>query len=268
MLYNPQLAKTEVKKSITNYIEFGNGKKPLVILTGIDDGFNPLTSQNQAVHFSKAYSEFGEKYHVYIFGRPVKIPKFQTTEQMADDTAASMRALGIKNAYLIGFSLGGMIAEQLTINYPELVEKLVLTVTVSRYNDLMKSVCRNWVDIAEQGDLLALINSVIELFYSEEKLNTFGKLTSKAVKIDNADRFITEVTAPIYHDCYNKLENIKIPVFVIGGRKDRILGVAASYETAEKLPHSELYIYEECEHSLYEEADDYQQRVISFLENN
>jgi len=44
----------------------------------------------------------------------------------ADDTAGLMDALNIKKVFIIGLSMGGMIAQELTLNYPEKVEKLIL----------------------------------------------------------------------------------------------------------------------------------------------
>src|SRR6185437_8814020 len=52
-----------------------------------------------------------------------------TTADQADDAAAVLRALGIERAAVVGISMGGFIALELTLRHPELVEKLVLTST-------------------------------------------------------------------------------------------------------------------------------------------
>jgi 3-oxoadipate enol-lactonase len=52
-----------------------------------------------------------------------------TIRMMADDTAGLMDALGIRRAHVLGISMGGMIAQELAINHPQKVEKLVLAST-------------------------------------------------------------------------------------------------------------------------------------------
>ena len=69
---------------------------------------------------------------VYIFSRKSNLKYGYSTREMAKDQANAMKAIGISNAMIVGVSQGGMIAQYLAIDYPELVKKLVLAVTVSR----------------------------------------------------------------------------------------------------------------------------------------
>ena len=52
-----------------------------------------------------------------------------TIRLMADDAAALLDALGIEHAHVMGISMGGMIAQELAVNYPEKVDKLILAST-------------------------------------------------------------------------------------------------------------------------------------------
>lgn len=70
-------------------------------------------------------------------GRTADIDRPITYEQMADDTAALLRHLGIGQADVFGFSMGGGIALQLAIRYPSLVRKLV-SVSASYTSDGMQ----------------------------------------------------------------------------------------------------------------------------------
>jgi pimeloyl-ACP methyl ester carboxylesterase len=56
-----------------------------------------------------------------------------TIRRFADDTAGLMNALGISKAHVLGISMGGMTAQELALNYPEKVSKLVLCSTSSHY---------------------------------------------------------------------------------------------------------------------------------------
>ncbi len=50
-------------------------------------------------------------------------------KQFEDDTAGLIEALGIERGYVLGESMGGMIAQEVALNHPGLVEKLVLCCT-------------------------------------------------------------------------------------------------------------------------------------------
>ena len=61
--------------------------------------------------------------------------KGYSTRDMAEDLAFGMQTLGITRAKVLGVSQGGMIAQYLAIDHPELVDRLVLAVTLSRPNE-------------------------------------------------------------------------------------------------------------------------------------
>ena len=66
-------------------------------------------------------------------------------------------------------------------------------------------------------------------------------------------------------EAYDRLEEIRCPVLVVGGRQDQVLTGRASEEIAEKLG-CQIYMYEDLGHSAYEEAEDFNDRVLSFLQ--
>ena len=61
------------------------------------------------------------------------------------------------------------------------------------------------------------------------------------------------------------LEKIKCPTLIIGARKDKVLGIIGSEELAEKISNSEIYIYEEYSHGVYEQAKDFNDRIFEYL---
>ena len=77
-------------------------------------------------------------------------------------------------------------------------------------------------------------------------------------------RFVTLAKACFTCNTYEELNKIKCPVFVIGGTKDKIVTGEASKEIAEKLG-CEIYMYEDLGHAAYEEAKDFNQKVLGFL---
>ncbi|MBQ1930537.1 MAG: alpha/beta hydrolase, partial [Lachnospiraceae bacterium] len=77
-------------------------------------------------------------------------------------------------------------------------------------------------------------------------------------------RFLTLTRACLTCDTYEQLDKIQFPVLVIGGGQDLLVTGEASVEMAEKLG-CQIYMYEDLGHAAYEEAKDFNQRVLEFF---
>lgn len=251
-----------------NYVEFGRGEKPLVLLPGLGDGLSPVHGRIQALALAWAYRQFAGAFKVYLFSRKNGLSAGYSTRDMARDQAEAMRTLGISTAYVMGVSQGGMIAQYLAINYTELVEKLVLAVTLSRQNETVREVVSGWVEMAERGDYQRLMIDTAEKLYSKKyfkKHRFLYSLLGRAGAPDSFDRFLIQAASCLEHNAYPELEKIICPTLVVGGDDDRIAGAGASVELAEKIKGSELFLYQGLGHAAYEEAADFNSRVLNFL---
>ena len=118
-----------------DYIRFGTGAKTLILLPGLGDGLQ--TVRGLALPMALLYRVFMKEYTVYSFSRRRDLPDGHTTRDMARDQKQAMDALGIPAADVVGVSMGGMIAQHLAADYPEMVGKLVLVVTSVRPNPIL-----------------------------------------------------------------------------------------------------------------------------------
>ena len=143
MFYNARNCNIKIGDTDMDYISFGNGNKSLVIIPGLGDALK--TVKGSAVTFALMYKLFAKDYKVYVFSRKNKLKQDCSTRDMATDLADVMNQLNITKAFVLGVSQGGMIAQYLAIDYPELVEKLVLAVTLCQPNETSKSVISNWL---------------------------------------------------------------------------------------------------------------------------
>ena len=250
-----------------NYIRFGTGERILVMLPGLGDGLRSV--RGTALPMALMYRAFAKAFTVYAFSRENGLPQGYTTREMAADQAQAMELLGIQKADVLGVSMGGMIAQYLAIDYPEKVGKLILTVTSARPNPILRSSIGEWVSCARRGDHTAFMDSNVRRIYSENyyrKNKWLVPIMGKLTKPKSYDRFFIQADACLEHSAYESLHRIQSPTLVIGGGKDNALGGDASREIAAQIPGAELRMFEQLGHGLYEEAENFNQTVLQYLD--
>ena len=249
-----------------DYIRFGTGSRTLVILPGLGDGLRSV--KGTAVPMALMYRIFAKEFTVYAFSRRAGLPQGYTTRDMARDQAAAMDQLGIGRADVFGVSMGGMIAQYLAIDFPEKVKKLILAVTSARPNPVLEDAIGEWVALAEKGDHSAFMDSNLRRIYSESyyrRNKWMIPLVGRLTKPKSYEGFFIQANACLAHNAYESLNRIQAKTLVIGGEKDLALGGDASREMAALIPRAELFMYPEWGHGLYEEAGDFNQRVLDFM---
>lgn len=246
-----------------DYITFGKGTKPLVMLQGL----NTNRIKGSGIFLAFMYRIFSRDFKVYLFDRRENIQEEVTVENLADDVAAAMDALNIKNAAIFGVSQGGMIAQQLAINRPNLVYKMVLAVTLAQNNPIIVGVIEKWIDMMQRNDIKALISDMAESMYTPSYMKRYAPLMPLLrilQKPKDPQCFIRLARACLTCSTYEELGKIQCPVLVIGASQDKIVGSSACIEIAEKVG-CELYMYDNLGHAAYEEVKDFNQRVYDFL---
>ena len=246
-----------------DYITFGKGEKPLVMIQGL----NTRGIHGAGPGLSWMYRIFSKGYTVWLFDRRKDLQAGVTIRDLTADLAAAMDAAGIANADILGVSQGGMMAQELAIQRPDLVRKLVLAVTLSRPNPTVEGVIRGWMAMTEAKNWKALVRDMAEKMYSPAYLRRykpFLPLLTLAQKPKDAPRFLALAQSCLTCDTYDRLHQIRCPVLVIGGQQDQVVTGEASKELAQKLG-CELVLYDDLGHAAYEEAKDFNQRVYDFF---
>ncbi len=246
-----------------DYIRFGKGKKILIMIQGL----NTRGVKGAGWGLAYMYRIFAKEYTVYLFDRRPDVSEGITVRDMAWDIAAAMDELNIVNADVFGVSQGGMIAQYLAIDRPDLVHKMVLAVTLSKNNSVVQTVIRQWIRMTEQGNMKELVLDMAYKMYSNAYMKRYKPLMpilTLLQKPKDIQRFVLLAESCLTCNAYEELDKIKCPVFVIGGKQDMVVSGEASRELAEKLG-CKLYMYENLGHAAYEEAKDFNQRVYDFL---
>ena len=252
-----------LSKYSIDYIAFGKGKRPLVMIQGL----NTNSVKGAGLGLALMYRIFAKEYTVYLFDRIPKVQSGVSVRDFATDIADAMDALGISHADILGVSQGGMIAQYLAIDRPDLINKMVLAFTLSKNNDTVKEAIGNWVSLTRRGDMKGLIADMAEKMYSEKYMKLYRPLLPLLTEMQrpkDTERFITLAESCLTCSTYDELHKIKCPVLVIGAECDKIVGADASREIAERM-QCELYMYKNLGHAAYEEASDFNSRVYNFL---
>lgn len=249
-----------------NYIKFGKGDKNLILIPGVGDGLK--TIKGLAIPFSILYRKFSKDYTVYYFSRRNNIPCSFSIKDMADDLVKCMDEVGIDKADIIGVSQGGMIGQTLAINYPNRINKLVLVVTTPKPTKILNEAVSNWIEMAYNDDYKGIMLDTAERSYTGkyyEKGKKLFSFLSSFSKPKSFDRFITMSKSCLEFDVSKELNKIKSTTLIIGGSDDKVLGIEGSKLLNKGIKNSELYIYKGYSHGLYEQAKDFNDRVLEYL---
>lgn len=269
MIYNAKEFTLDANGAEMRCVSFGKGERPLVIIPGL----SLRSIKGMAVPLAYMYRIFAKDFKVFVFDRRNDVPAGFSVKDIAEDIACAMDTIGIENADVFGVSQGGAAAQYLAVYHPRLVRTLTLGVTYSRLNDTVSEVVNGWIKMLGDGGYAALINDMTCKMYSDKYVKKYERLLpvlSKFTKLDDPNRFAALAKACLTCDIYDELEKIKCPVFVIGGKQDKIVTGKASEEIAEKLgadksDRCRIFLYDDLGHAAYEEAKDFNQRVLDFI---
>ena len=267
-IWNAKNGSVRIDGTSMSYVSFGYGSKYLILLPGLSDGLT--TVAGKALLLAKPYKLFFRDYTVFMFSRKNDLPDGYSIRDMAADQAKALRILGLEKVSVMGVSQGGMIAQYLAIDFPEMVDKLIIAVSAPRANDLVQSCISNWTALAEKRDHKQLMIDTAERSYSAGYLKKYRKIypvIGFIGKPSDYRRFRINAKAISAFDAVGDLEKITCPTLIIGGEQDRIVGIDASYELHDHIHDSRIIVYEGLGHAAYEEAKDFNRRVFDFLES-
>jgi len=222
------------------------------------------------------------KHHVITFdnrgvgGSTGKVPT--TIEAMAHDAVTFIRALGYEQVDLLGFSMGGMIAQVIALEEPELVRTLILTGTGPAGGVGIDQVTRIAnVDLAR--GLLTVKDPKTYLFFTrtengkrsaKEFLARLKERTNQRDKAMSLTGYRAQLKA-IHRWGRQRpvdLSGIKQPVFVANGEHDRMVPSSNSRDLAQRLRNSDVALYPDAGHGgIFQYHDEFVASALAFLES-
>ncbi|MBE5826295.1 MAG: alpha/beta hydrolase [Butyrivibrio sp.] len=250
-----------------DYLKFGHGLGTYVIIPGLS--IQSVMGSADAVvdGFSLAHDDFT----IYLFDRRNELPPTYTIYDMAKDTAAAIKALGLTDICLFGASQGGMIAMTIAIEHPELVKKLALGSTSSHVTKEQADGIDEWIEQAKKGDREGLYLSFGQKVYPPavfEQFRDYFIETAKTVTDEELQRFVILASGMHGFNVTDRLKDIQCPVYTTGTFEDEVLDSDSTMEIAQELDEKEgfrLYMYIGYGHASFDTAPDYRKRVMDFF---
>ncbi|KJS32733.1 MAG: hypothetical protein VR64_05445 [Desulfatitalea sp. BRH_c12] len=208
-------------------------------------------------------------------GRSDKPAMAYSTRLFADDTAALMDALGIEKAHILGISMGGYIAQELTINHPHKVTDLVLGCTscggeqaVPMHPDRLAQFMANKGLTPEQ-----ILQKDMDIYFSDgfiagnpAAIAAFSDISMRFYQ--PAEAFLRQYAACQRHDTAARLDRIVQPALVMTGDDDPLVPAQNSFILAERLPAARLSVFPKGRHCFFMEfADRFNAEVVTFFEH-
>lgn len=245
-----------------NYVKFGSGNRNMLIIPGLS--LKPVTGDVQAI--AKAYELFSNDFTVYLFDQRNDVEKGYSIEDMADDALAKIDELGLKDIYLYGVSMGGMLSQYMVLKRPELFKKLVLCSNVSKVEN--NEAFDSWYKNAEDKNINKLLESFMYYIYTKEFNDMYLSLFKK-MNSDISDRELEllkiRIEAMNGFDLYDIVNN-KVPCLVLGSKKDKVFTVEQMNQLVKNM-NADYYFYDDYAHSIYDECADVKDRIYKFFMN-
>ena len=252
---------SQVKAGDINlYCEVGGEGPPLLLINGYGDHAGHWFCMRPALERSFKVISFDNR----GAGRSDKPDLPYTTKMLAGDAAALLDSLCITRAHVFGVSMGGMVAQELALCYPEKVDHLVLGCTIpggvnTVYPD--PEVLAFLLD-GERSKRLSPEQMAHEMWtytctqafrqahpeVGEEYVRVTKMLAAPPHGLQRQGDAIAG------HDTYDRLPGITMPVLVIAGVEDRLVPSQNSINLAERIPGAKVVLVEKAGHGFFYEA--------------
>lgn len=183
-----------------------------------------------------------------------------TARMLAEDAVAVLDAAGVERAHVVGTSLGGMIAQELAVEHPDRVERLVLACTTpggERAAPYPEPTQRLLAEAASLEPAVALRRFVENALAPGAP----GPLVDEIVALRLAHPpdpagWQAQAAAAVAFDGYDRLARIAAPTLILHGTADRVVDCRNALLLAGRIPNARLELFEGLGHLFFWEAPD------------
>jgi len=197
-----------------------------------------------------------------------------TTEDLADDVAAFVTALGIPSAHVSGLSLGAAVGMWLAAKHQDIITSLSLHSGWPKSDPFIKAVIGSFQQMVKAtGSVPEMVAQGLftwcftpELYAAKpEYIQALADFV-RSRPAQSIDSFIAQSNAVIGHDVEAQLGRITAPTLITFGRHDQATSTRFAERMKSGIRNSELLIFEGCAHApIYESVEEFNKSTLQFL---
>lgn len=258
-----------LKQGQTHFVCSGKGE-PLIFIHGV--GLDYKMWKSQIDYFSEHYTVYA--IDMLGHGRSIKLKGKQVIlEDFTEQLATFCEAVHIDRAHIIGFSMGGMVAQLFGVNYPEKVKTLTIANAVAHRTEMESDAVLERVRLVEKHKENITIDSALSRWFTTDYLKGHKGTVStikKRLQENDHESYIGayRVFATADKQLWDELSNITKPTFIITGEADIGSNPRMAKEMHGKIPNSKLCIVPKARHMLpVEMPNTFNQHVHGFLKS-
>ena len=249
------MSQVKIKGNWFNY-QFtitNNNTTPLTLVHGVGAD---LTSWDQVINYlpqSHPILRYDQRGH----GETEKIPGPYELDDFVEDLHELLNYLTIKKTHLVGFSLGGLVAQAFALKYPQKLDRLVLISTIcGRTEKEKKAVLARAGILLEQGASTHLSNSVDRWFTDKFQRENPEIVTQRLEKSRTNDpaSYAAAYRVLAESDLHNNVNEIIHPTLIMTGEHDKGSTPRMSKLLSDKITGSKLKILPDLKHSVLLES--------------
>ena len=227
------------------YERRGSGA-PLLLITGF--GISGAV-------FEPVLDRYAERFSCIVFdnrgsGRSQAPLRPTSMPELAADAVGLLDELGIASAHVYGVSMGGMIAQEVALRFPERVRGLVLGCTSPGGPRAVRPTVRELrvVAAAAAGAPRSPVDSTLaavlfsERFRRDEPERAHFLLEHFRRHLPAAQGVAAQLLASVFHDTVSRLDQVQAPTLVLHGERDVMAPLGNAHMLAERIPNAELAI--------------------------
>ncbi len=214
----------------------------VLLLCGLGDDLTAWAGQT---------GPFSERYRVTVVdnrgvGRSSLPDGEFSVRDMAQDAAALCDAIGVGPAHVMGFSMGGAIAQELAIARPDLTRSLVIVGSWAYSDRLFRTFIESSAYFAGIADddrkflMYFLASTYSKAVFEDGRVDTFCDAMLSNPSPQSTEAFQRTARAILEHDTRDRLGSIAVPTLVLYGEEDVICPPRHSREIASLIPGAQI----------------------------
>jgi 3-oxoadipate enol-lactonase len=248
----------------------GSGSDTLVLVNGVGDDLEAWASQvGDFVAAGLRVVTFDNR----GAGSSSHPPGPYTSRAMAADTKALADSLEIAPFHLAGVSMGGLIAQEYALAYPEDLRSVVLASTYAKPDAYTRAAFHVWGQVAESASMALMMRQQAPWVFSPtfyetqpERLATLLEESERTTQ--PAGSFAAQIAALLTHDCGERLAELRTPALVIAADDDIIIRLSLSHRLYEELPRARWAIVPGGHAAFLENPEHWNRAVVEFIDQH